>query len=170
MATPSQKTIFDYYRAIGMIVARHSELEYLMKMFANLMINPWDKTGEVLTGDMPSKPLLEKLMSLYRHKEDDPQRIKTFETLLKRVQTCTNERNAMVHSFWFFIPLVDGDDPVRIKARSQFKGYEVDQKHVSISEIEDLACRIQQALNELSYMMFQWQIDHDTPKITDRPN
>ena len=166
MAPTTKETIDDYYRALGMLAVAHSEMEHWMKSFANLLINPWTKAGEIMTYDLPSKPLRDKLMSLYRNDETDQGRTKNFELLLDRIRRHTDDRNKLFHSFWFFYRFVDGDLAVRFKGKSSIDGLESKPQPVSISEVLDLVNRIQQSSSELQRVTLRWQTDHDSPKIT----
>lgn len=162
--SPSQETVDDYYRALGMLAVAHSEMEYWMKAFANLMINPWSEASDIMTSDLPSQPLRGKLLSLYRNSEDNANRITAFEKLLERISRHTTDRNNMIHSYWFFFPLVNAEAPVRVQAKS--KDSEPKQRHVPISEIMDLVNRIRQSTKELQRISFEWETEHDTPRIT----
>lgn len=166
-STSPPPDIREYFIALGRLVVAFSDLENEIKAFANYMINTQDDTGQILTSDMPSKPLLHKLISLYRHHENDPGKIEAFELLAKRIEKLTQARNDMIHGFWFTLPLMDDDPPIRVIGKARFKGFHVEQRHIPISEISILVKGIAEATSELNAISFHWAIDHDIPRVTD---
>jgi hypothetical protein len=152
----------DYLKALGMLVVVHSDMENWMKGLANRLTNPNETTGQILTSDLPSKPLREKLISLYLHFEKDPAKTEAFRGLIERIDKCTRERNDMVHGVWFFMPLMKKADPIRLNAAARLKGFVVENKAINLTEIASLIERIDQATQELIPIIYHWEYDHPT--------
>ena len=151
-------TIDKYLHNLGLLVITYSDMENWMKGFASHLINPKDDTGRILTGDMPFKPLREKLMSLYREKQNDSALVERFEILLKKIDGLATRRNDMIHSVWHFTPLIKPDQlAVWVKASAKFKGFKVEKIPTKTTDIDELTKEIDQASKGLIGFILNWQ-------------
>jgi len=140
MMKASKTSQHEYLEALGTLSMVYSDMEAWMKHLATRLINPNNlKVGRTFIWDLHFQHLRVKLMSLYRLREKNPDRVKEFESLLKRMNTHAKERNEMIHGDWRMLWLLEHDYAVRIKPTVSFKhGYVNIPAKIKLSDINDL--------------------------------
>jgi hypothetical protein len=130
-----------YERALGKLTIRFSLLHISLESFA------WDawglatRTAHVLTRDLSTQHLVEKLRSseewlLYTQKDRED-----FRGILNRIESVASRRNELVRSLW----LIDAGTPVRSFNRKKQAGGNV----ASVDEINRLSRTITEILADL---------------------
>lgn len=164
MASDRESLLDNYFKVIGMLVVAHTDLEGAMKAFANIMINQHEKTGEILTADLPFQPLKDKLVSLYCHFESDPEKSSRFRKLIEKASDLTGRRNEIIHSRWLLGPhSASKAAPIRLKATARMRGYRLEAERVELDGVKGIRTLIREidaTAMEIMETRAYWESDH----------
>lgn len=126
----------SYERAIGKLAIRFSLLHFLLELFSWEVWNQNPALGRILTKDLPTKHLIEKLRSSAKHrilKESDR---KVFLGILRRAEKTAEKRNDILHSLW----LIRKGEPVFCFSRK--RGALTGSETPTANDIEGLTASI----------------------------
>lgn len=90
----------SYEKAIGKLAIRFSLLHFLLELFSWEVWNLNATFGRILTKDLPTKHLIEKLRSSVDHRILKDSDRKVFLGILKRAEKAAEKRNDILHSLW----------------------------------------------------------------------
>lgn len=91
-----------YEAALGKLTIRFSSLHFLLEAFAWKLWKVEPSTGMILTKDLPTKHLVEKLRQSADRAIPKAADLREFKSILKKVEKVARKRNDLLHSLWFF--------------------------------------------------------------------
>ena len=91
-----------HLKALGRITVEFSSLEHLLDAVIGLLIqHEFDEVGEILTAQLSFKRKVDVIDSLTRYRFEDEGLRKRMHGLLGEIIHAEEERNKIVHSWWF---------------------------------------------------------------------
>ena len=86
--------------SLGQLTVNFSMLEQVVSFFIWELVGSDQRTGQIVTAEMPFRSLINLFCALYRHRVSDPANITTLDELRKRLEAAAEKRNALLHSGW----------------------------------------------------------------------
>lgn len=139
----------DYLKAIGELIVEYSNVEFWIGRFISFLISVADwKLGEIVIAELSVPAKLALLLSLYRYRmDDDRASIKKLASILEHVKQANKKRNDLIHSNWG----IGANFALRQKATAKYeKGYQFDNKLITVREIKEIAESMRTQSTELS--------------------
>lgn len=119
---------------IGEVTVWFSLLESAIRISNEALIGAHDRTGQIITAELPFKKLRELLISLYREKHGDDDGYSILKALNKQTEATEKRRNQIVHSLW-----IAGNAPgTATRTKTTAKGKQGIQFHSELTNADDL--------------------------------
>lgn len=90
-----------YQKALGSLAMNFSLLHFQLEMFSWEAFKVDHETGQILTKDLPTSKLIEKLQSCCEHRAIPQEQRTQLSKLLKEIKKAAEERNELLHNLWF---------------------------------------------------------------------
>jgi hypothetical protein len=139
----------DFLKALGRVWVNFQTLEMDIAFLIWIMISPDTSIGQVVTSQLSFKRLCAVSYSMFRHRfeNDHSSSVQRLEALLKESCAIEEERNALIHSIWFF----DQQGTFsRVKFKAGLKhGFKTQDEKKNAAQLNDFAERILRASDEL---------------------
>jgi hypothetical protein len=149
-----------FLKALGEMNVEFAGLENIISRFIMWLANPLElEIGEIIVCELSIKAKLALLLSLYRHRIPDKNRIKELEKVLENIRKVNKRRNDNTHSSWN----VMGEEALRHKQTAKYEnGFKSEMKLIHIKEINDIIgtikLRNQELMKQLvNYRNFQYE-------------
>lgn len=91
-----------YEAALGKLTMRFSALHFMLEAFGWKLWQLGPSTGMVLTKDLQTKHLVEKLRQSADRAIPNAADLRDFKSILKKVEKVAEKRNELLHSLWSF--------------------------------------------------------------------
>lgn len=131
-----------YQKAIGSVAMNFSLLHFHLEMFSWDVFAVDHQTGRILTTDLPTTKLIEKLQSCCKRRAIPPEQRTQLSRLLTDIEKASTKRNEMLHNLW---SIDEGQPAFYYKRR---KG-EVVHSVPTVSEISEFAGFLEVLLTKL---------------------
>ena len=122
-----------YQKALGSLAMNFSLLHFQVEMFSWGVFQVDHQTGQILTKDLPTSKLIEKLESCCKRRAIPPDQRTQLSKLLKQIMKASEERNELLHNLWF----IDEGQPAFCYNRKRGKG--TVQSAPTVSDIIEFA-------------------------------
>ncbi len=132
----------SYEQALGKLAINFSLLHYLLERFGWITWGLHTEFAQILTRDLPTKHLVEKLRASLRELELESDISTELLTILKKAEKLAEVRNELLHAMWVF----EDEKPVVCYRR---RAKAPDLTAPTVSEIESLGASIIEVANEL---------------------
>ena len=100
-AAIGDKTVREaYQKALGALAISFSLLHFHLEVFSWDVFGVDHQTGQILTKDLPTKQLVQKLRLCSNHRAIQEKDRKDFHRILKQVETAAEQRNELLHDLW----------------------------------------------------------------------
>ncbi len=126
-----------YQKALGSLAINFSLLHFTLEMFSWEVFAVDHQTGQILTKDLPTTKLIQKLRSSCGHRAIKPTERHQLSDLLKQIEKAAERRNELLHNLWF----ISEGQPVFCYKRGSGKGKV--QPAPTASEITEFARSIE---------------------------
>lgn len=90
-----------YQKALGSLAINFSLLHFHLEMFSWEVFAVDHQTGQILTKDLPTTKLIQKLRSCCDHRAIKPTERHQLSDLLKQIEKAAERRNELLHNLWF---------------------------------------------------------------------
>ncbi len=100
-ATGDKGTRAAYQKALGSLAMNFSLLHFQLEMFSWDVFDVDHQTGQILTKDLPTSKLIEKLQSCCKRRAIPPEQRIQLSKLLDHIKKAAEERNELLHNLWF---------------------------------------------------------------------
>jgi hypothetical protein len=91
----------QYQKALGSLAINFSLLHFELEMFSWDVFEVDHQTGQILTKDLPTSKLIQKLRACCDRRAIQPTVRTQVSKLLKQVEKAADRRNELLHSLWF---------------------------------------------------------------------
>ena len=136
-----------YYKALGKLAISFSLVHFLIERLS------WDiwhidkRVASIITKDLPTKHLVEKLQASIEHLIPKKEDRKDFVAILKRVEKAAEKRNDLLHSLW----IIKEGQPVSCFSRK--RGGLVSRDAPSVSDLTELI----EAIDKIVADLIKWE-------------
>lgn len=126
-----------YQKALGSLAMNFSLLHFQVEIFSWEVFQVDHQTGQILTKDLPTSKLIEKLESCCNRRAIPQDQRTQLSKLLKQIMKASEQRNELLHNLWF----IDEGQPAFCYNRKRGKGKV--QSAPTVSDIIEFARSIE---------------------------
>ena len=144
----------DLLAEIGDVTVSTALLESTLQRLAGSLLGSGQRTGEIVTCEVPFRRLLDLTRSLYIERTGEDPHLEVLGQLLKRAGDLYDKRNVVTHSVW--AAGHEGYAATRIKLTVRGKvGLNAKFQRIRSGQIENLAHEIQELAGEIQNFWIQ---------------
>lgn len=100
-AIEDKRTGAAYQKALGSLAMNFSLLHFQLEMFSWDVFDVDHQAGQILTKDLPTSKLIEKLQSCCKRWAIPSEQRTQLSKLLNQIRKAAEERNELLHNLWF---------------------------------------------------------------------
>ena len=122
----------EYVTDVGRVVVNFQHLEFLIVRLIWIMAAADENIGQRITAGVSFSKLLDLLASVFHYRVQERAMLDEFDHLIKRVRKVNEDRNRVVHSWWFidFDSGANSGTPSRLKFTA--RGARTDSENIDM--------------------------------------